>query len=157
MATFQHFLRAVILNFCKTFPSSNNPSPETDSRCTIYFCLPFTGKLASCFLDVKLNVIFKPGRRLSSFLSFKDVIPKFLRSHVVYKYKCQCCGALYSGQTSRHLHTRVAEHLGISHLTGRQLACLSQSSVHTHINTTQHTFLFTTFLSSPLLIRHMNY
>ena len=27
--------------------------------------------------------------------------------NVVYKYKCQCCGALYVGQTRRHIHTRT--------------------------------------------------
>ena len=31
------------------------------------------------------------------------------RSHVVYLYKCQCCGALYVCQTRRHIHTRISE------------------------------------------------
>ena len=33
------------------------------------------------------------------FFPFKDRITFAMRSHVVYKYKCQCCGALYVGQT----------------------------------------------------------
>ena len=101
--------------------------------------------MSSCFPEISFRVVFKPGRRLSSFFPFKDVIPKFLRSHVVYKYKCQCCGALYLGKTSRHLHTRVSEHLGISHLTGKKLASPSPSSIHSHINTTNHSSSFHDF------------
>jgi hypothetical protein len=37
--------------------------------------------------------------RFSNLFPFKDKIPCELRSHVVYLYKCQCCGALYVGQT----------------------------------------------------------
>ena len=33
--------------------------------------------------------------------SIQGPIPFAMRSHVVYKYKCQCCGALYVGQTRR--------------------------------------------------------
>ena len=33
---------------------------------------------------------------------------------VVYKYTC---GALYFGQTRRHLYTRISEHMGVSPLT----------------------------------------
>ena len=39
------------------------------------------------------------------FFTFKDRIPKSLRSHVVYSFTCQCCTALYGGQTTCHLHT----------------------------------------------------
>jgi hypothetical protein len=53
-----------------------------------------------------------PSFRLSNFFPFKDRIPCELRSHVVYLYKCQCCGALYVGQTRRHIHTRISEHMG---------------------------------------------
>ena len=38
-----------------------------------------------------------------TFFPFKDRISFAMRSHVVYKYKCQCCGALYVGQTRRHI------------------------------------------------------
>ena len=77
----------------------------------VYFCLPFTGThslqirtkliklVSSCFPQIDLHVVLKPGKRLSTFLQFKHSIPKFLKSHVVYQYKCQCC----------------AEHVGISY------------------------------------------
>ena len=73
--------------------------------------IPFRFALKShvCF-------VFRSSTRLSSFFPFKDKVPKFLRSGVVYLFKCRCCSASYVGQTTHHLHTRVSEHLGISHL-----------------------------------------
>ncbi len=36
------------------------------------------------------------------------------------------------GKTTRHFHVRAAEHLGISHLTGKRLAVPSESAIHDH-------------------------
>ncbi len=95
---------------------------HTCSKKIIYFCLPFTGHhglqirsqlqkfLSSAYPHISLRVVFRPSFRL----------PCELRSHVVYLYKCQCCGALYVGQTSRHIHTRISEHMGVSPLTGKK-------------------------------------
>ena len=41
----------------------------------------------------------------------KDPIPKFLKSFVVYKFACPGCNACYIGETTRHLPTRIKEHL----------------------------------------------
>ena len=43
------------------------------------------------------------------------------------------------GQTTRHLHTRVSEHLGMTPLTGKQCENPSQSSIFSHLNSTGHT------------------
>ncbi len=77
--------------------------------------------------------------RLSDFFPFKDRIPFALRSHVVYKYKCQCCGALYVGQTRRHIHTRISEHMGVSPKTGNKLSVSQMSAVLTHHHFSKHT------------------
>ena len=69
---------------------------------------------------------------------------KFLRSRVVYKYTCQC-GALYVGQTRRHVHTRISEHLGVSPLTGKKWKTAPKSSI-------QDTSLLTTPFPSCLLL-----
>ena len=94
------------------------------------------------------------------FFQFKDVIPKLTRSHIVYKYKCQCCGALYFGKTCRHLHMRISEHLGISPLSGKKLICSSLSAIQAHTRTTCHPISFDDFsimsycnTASELLIR----
>ena len=41
----------------------------------------------------------------------KDFIPESLKSRVVYQFTCASCGACYIGETNRHFHTRVNEHL----------------------------------------------
>ena len=41
----------------------------------------------------------------------KDSIPPGLRTSVVYKFLCAGCNACDVGETSRHLSTRVREHL----------------------------------------------
>ena len=63
-------------------------------------------------------VYFKPGLRVSNFFRIKDNTPFELRSHVVYQFTCAGCNSSYIGQTSRHLRHRIAEHTGVSYLTG---------------------------------------
>ena len=43
---------------------------------------------------------------------------------MVYKFTCDCCGAIYIGETSRHLPTRINEHLKTD----------TSSSVYKHLN-----------------------
>ena len=46
-------------------------------------------------------------------MNVKDTVPRSLRSNVVYKFNCAECNSAYVGETSRHLSTRVREHLYI--------------------------------------------
>ena len=43
--------------------------------------------------------------------SVKDPVPVELRSNVAYKFTCESCNSCYVGETSRHLSTRIREHL----------------------------------------------
>ena len=79
-----------------------------------------------------LIVYFKPGRRVANFFHNKDFTPTGLRSRVVYEFTCASCHASYVGQTTRHLKHRVAEHLGVSHLTGRPMRSPPHSSIRDH-------------------------
>ena len=120
--------------------------PKTSSvpKHIIFFTLPFTGQhslqilqqlvkvFASAFPQTQLRIAFKPTQRLSSLFRFKGEIPFAIRSRVVYKFKCQWCQSLYIGETFRHLHTRVSEHLGVSAYTGKPLSYTSKSSVLAH-------------------------
>ena len=69
----------------------------------IYFCLPFTGSHslqigtqitrlcnAAC-PHLNIRFVFRSSTCISSFFPFKDKAPKFLRSGVVYLFKCRCC------------------------------------------------------------------
>ena len=116
----------------------------------IYFCFPFTGQhsleirtriqklCSSAFPHVNIRFIFKPSLRLSNFFSFKDRIPKCMRSCVVYRFKCQQCNLLYVGQTSRLLHTRISDHLGVSALTGKKRVNPPLTSILSHHHDTGH-------------------
>ena len=114
--------------FCYGLPSwtifldnlfSPKPLVHSCSKKILFFCIPYTGQhglqihtqlnklLSKAYPHISIRFVFRPACRLSDFFPFKDRIPSAMRSHVVYKYKCQCCGALYVGQTRRHIHTRT--------------------------------------------------
>ena len=91
------------------------PVVHTAPKKTVYFSLPFTGShfLQICNSVAHLNIrfVFRSSTRISSFFIFKDKVPKFLKSGVVYLFKCRCCSASYVGQITRHLHTRVSDQI----------------------------------------------
>ena len=97
------------------------PTP-TVPRKVITLNLPFTGKhgtvvgnklvkfMRQLFPMAKLRVVYSPTFKIGKLFKFKDEIPHMLLSMVVYEFRCSSCSARYVGQTTRHLHTRVAEH-----------------------------------------------
>ena len=149
---------ATLVDSCiKSFLDRDNMYNSRDkvhscSKKVIYFCLPFTHGdhhglqirsqlqkfISSAYPHISLRVVFHPSSRLSNFFPFKDKIPGELRSHVVYLYKCQCCSALYVGQTRRHIHTRISEHMDVSPLTGEKRSVSTMSGILAHIHTTKH-------------------
>lgn len=110
----------------------------------IYVGLPFLGKstdnlrraikqIAKQFLPQKeIITYFKPGKRISNFFQIKDGTPFDLQSHIVYEYTCAICHYSYIGQTTRHIRHRVAEHAGVSHLTGTAVKNKVHSSIRDH-------------------------
>ena len=64
--------------------------------------------------NVKFNFVYRASTRLRSLFAFKDNIPSYLRSGLIYKYTCDSCKAIYIGETGRHQKTRFSEHIGIS-------------------------------------------
>ena len=123
----------------------------------VYFVLPFTGKhclelrtrvfklCSTAYPHLKINFVFRPTRRLSSFLQVKDQIPELLRSGVTYSFKCPCCGVGYLGKTIRQFHRRLSDHLGISSLTGKKLSTPPFSSIRSHSSQTAHSFSASNF------------
>ena len=49
--------------------------------------------------------------KIKNLLAVKHRVNKSLRSCVVYKFTCAECNSIYIGETSRHLSTRLREHL----------------------------------------------
>ena len=107
---------------CKT---SDSVSDEKE----IFICLEFSRIISfqskkqlietfrTCNRNKKFNVIFKPSNRIRNAFRFKDIIPTFMNSKVVYKFKCDICNDVYVGETKRHLLVRQYEHLRKSILT----------------------------------------
>ena len=149
--------------------SQPKPIVHSVSKKVLYFSLPYTGKhslqihtqisrlCSSAYPHLNIRFVFRPTLRLSHLFSSKDKIPKALRSCVVYSFKCRCCSASYLGQTVRHLHTRVSEHLGVSAFTGHKSCSPVMSSIFSHLNGTGHTASLDDFKSFLPALPRMNF
>ena len=142
--------------------SQPKPIVHSVSKKVLYFSLPYAGKhslqirtqisrlCSSAYPHLNIRFLFRPTLR-SSHISFKDKILKALGSCVVYSFKCRCCSASQLGQTVRHLHTRVSEHLSFSALTGRKSCSPVVSSIFSHLNSYWLYRLFKRF-SNPFFL-----
>ena len=122
----------------------------------LFIVLPYLGtlssnlkrKLRTCFKNslpqCNIKIILKSTNRLSSLFRFKDVIPKELQSHLVYKFSCSNCNVTYYGKIECHLNVRSSEHIGISHLTGKRVEC-KRSAVSDHLLLHNHDRDFNNF------------
>ena len=98
-------------------------------------------QLPSC----SLRIAFQSKTRLSSLFKFKESVPKYLRSHLLYKFSCICCNATYSGETERHLFVRASEHLGITPLTQKRVKNPKKSAIIDHILLEDHNATYNDF------------
>ena len=113
----------IILPFLGTMSSNLKRKLQTSIRNSLPQC--------------NIKVILKSTKRLSALFRFKDVIPKELRSHLVYKFSCSSCNATYYGKTECHLNVRSGEHIGLSPLTGNRVAC-KPSAISDHLLLHEH-------------------
>ena len=122
--------------------SNKNANDNTDKEKPIICVLPFLGTytkrlerrikqtIRQSMSSIHIRFIYRSSSRLSSLFTFKDKIPQYLTSNIVYKYKCSGCNSTYIGETTRHVKKRFSEHMGISALTGKRMA----TPVHTAIS-----------------------
>ena len=88
-----------------------------------YYKLPYVGNFSRimqkkitkllkryCKPDLDIKLVFTTFK-LRNLFGVKDFVPQSLRSRVVYKFQCASCNACYIGETTRHLSTRIREHL----------------------------------------------
>ena len=149
---FDHLVRRFLDNMFDP-----KPTLYTVPKKIVYFCLPFTGSHSlqirnqitrlcnAAYPHLNIRFVFRSSTRISSFFPFKDKVPKLMTSGVVYLFKCRCCSASYVGQTTRHLHTRISEHLGISPIIGKPSSSPVMSSIFSHLNSTGHSANFDDF------------
>ena len=103
--------------------------------------LPYLGKLLlqictriNCVMKNKprhcnFRIVFQSKCKLINFFTFKDKIPIFLHSGIVYKFKCGGCNDTNYGKTKRHFKVRMCEHLGVSVLTGKRVKGDNNSAI----------------------------
>ena len=85
-------------------------------------------KLPHC----NLRIVFQIKCKLINFFTFKDKIPVFLRSGIVYTFRCGGCNATYYGKTKRHFKITMCEPLGVSALTGKRVKGDNDSAIKEH-------------------------
>ena len=90
------------------------------------------------FPHVNVRLIFSNQFTVGKMFPFKDMVPKCIRSNIVYKYDCGICHSTYIGETTRHYTTRIAEHKGVSPLTGAPMSKVN-SHIYQHFLETGHT------------------
>ncbi|CAF1336979.1 unnamed protein product [Didymodactylos carnosus] len=60
--------------------------------------------------DSQLTIIEKPPISVQNFFDFKDKIPNYLKSDVIYNVKCKDCSSQYMGKTKRQACRRLYVH-----------------------------------------------
>ena len=102
-------------------PVSTEAPVTTVARKKLFICLPFNGDpaaeavtrritsaLKATFYAADLRCTFRSRPILS--VQNKDKLPQLTSSMVIYSFRC-ICDAFYVGRTTRHLSTRIREHL----------------------------------------------
>ena len=89
--------------------------------------------------------MFQTKCKISNYFTFKDKIPSFLSSGIVYKFQYGSFNATYYGKTKRHFKVRMCEHLGISALTGKRIKGDDDSGMKEHLLFCNHTHDFEDF------------
>ena len=130
----QHILSRFISPNMTIKSLSSAKSVENDS--TRYFKLPYIGKFSSqvknkikilirkyCKPTTNVKLIFT-SKKISSYFSLKDAIPKHNTPYVIYKFLCSNCNVCYIGETTKQFIVQVKEHL----LTDKN------SAIYKHLN-----------------------
>ena len=85
-------------------------------------------KLPHC----KCWIVFQTKCKFFNFFTFKDKIPVFLCSGIVYKFRCCGCTTTYYGKAKQHFKVRMCEQLRVSALTGKRKKGESDSAIKEH-------------------------
>ena len=104
---------------------NSNTTSSTKAAMPIkhYYKLPYVGNFSRimqkkitkllkryCKPDLDIKLVFTTFK-LRNLFGVKDFVPQSLPLRVVYKFQCASCNVCYIGETTRHLSTRIREHL----------------------------------------------
>ena len=133
------------------------PITATVPKKRMYVSLPFmpnsssvkrelTSTLSTLYPYVDFYFVFRNPLNIGSMFSFKDILPKLMRSCVVYFFNCPKCNfGTYVGCTKRLCKTRIDSHRGVSHRTGSILAKKEYSAIRLHTNICKHKLNYNDF------------
>ena len=82
---------------------------------------------------------------MSNLFKFKDSIPLYICSHLVYKIQCSNCNITYYVEAECRLKVRAGEFISTSPLTGNRLNNNKKSSVKGHCLLSGHVCPFDDF------------
>ena len=123
------------------------PVVSTVSEKNLVIALPYLGTLSlqmhtrinhimkNKLLYCNIRFVFQTKCKISNFFTFKDKIPSFLCSDIVYKFQYGSCNATYYAKTKCHFKVRMCEHWGISALTRKRV----DSVIKEHLLFCSHT------------------
>ena len=135
----------------KLHNTSSSTSPAFDNVKSYQIFLPYLGTftkrierkikqgLKEHLPRIKFRFVYRASTRIRNLFNFKDRIPSYIRSGVVYQFTCASCNAVYIGETNRHTKTRLCEHMGISALTGNSSKTKVDSHIRNHLLQCQST------------------
>ena len=84
------------------------------------------------FPQIHLRVLYKSCNTVGNHFSYKDKIPEECVSNLIYKYTCDSCKAFYIGKTQLQFRCRIAQHMGVSPRTGKEVATKVASDIRDH-------------------------
>ena len=125
------------INILKSILYKNNYPRDFVDKCIKNFLdRVLTQKIVVSTVPKKDLMIVLPSRvskyKLINFFTIKDKSPIFLRSGIIYKFKCGGCSATYYGKTKSDFKVRMSEHLGASALPGIRVKGDNNSSIKEH-------------------------
>ena len=63
-----------------------------------------------CKENFDIKLVFN-SCKIKNYFAYKDPIPNYLKSFLVYKFTSASCSSSYIGETCRHFKTRIEEHI----------------------------------------------
>ena len=97
------FIDKCIKGFLDNLFIKRNISGTVSKKKEVFICLEFLGKISlqnkkqlikifrTCQKNLKLNVVFRSSNRIRNAFRFKDQIPKYMNSKLIYKFRCDIC------------------------------------------------------------------
>ena len=134
----ESLISRVVHSYLDSVQSFNDSKSAADTS-TLYFKLPFLK--FSKFAQRKIRMLAKKycknlnielafsSFRIKYLLTAKDCVHRSLRSCVAYRFSCAGCNSVYIGETTRHLSTRVREHL----YTDKKSLIFKHLKIHLHV------------------------